>query len=74
MSVELKKMESLLRDVRPPDQDVSKERLATWSRLVALQRRRRMQKKFLGLPPWGWTYLSLIVIILSIFLMLVVFR
>ncbi len=70
MNEDLQDIEVLLRESRPPDREFTqRERLKAWSNLVAQQRRRRREWKLLGLPAWGWAWLSVTFIILCILVM-----
>ncbi|MFQ5627166.1 MAG: hypothetical protein ACE5I1_00280 [bacterium] len=67
---DLKKIEDLLRESRPPDTDLTKSRHHAWRRLIETQRRRRKPRMLFFLPPWAWALASLVFLLLCLLLML----
>ncbi len=67
---DLQEVEKLLRESRLPDVDPITFRKGSWHKILAAQRARRSVPRVLGLPYWGWTLISLGLILLAVIVMI----
>ncbi len=67
---DLQEVEKLLGESRMPDVEPISFRKGNWQEILAAQRKRRTTPRVLGLPYWGWTLVSLGLILLAVIVMI----
>ena len=66
----LKDIEKLLTNAKPPDKVISSTRHKTWQRIIDAHKKHGKRTGFLTIKPWIWTLASIILILICILLMM----
>ena len=71
---DLKDIEKILREIKPPDRDMTHTRHEVWRRIMKDRERRMKRGPQRFLKPWVWALASIILIILCYLFMLIIYK